>query len=156
MAKKDSPQAEIGVLIADDHPIFRGGLRTLLTNAPGFRFVGEAANGRQAVEKAGQLQPDVILMDLLMPEMDGIQAIHTVLGQNPRARILVLSSLGEDSKILQAIKNGAAGYILKESSPEELLLAIRQVFEGRPYFQPEVLSRLMRLLSLERTPSAQP
>jgi NarL family two-component system response regulator LiaR len=95
-------------------------------------------------------------MDLLMPEMDGIQAIHTVLGQNPRARILVLSSLGEDSKILQAIKNGAAGYILKESSPEELLLAIRQVFEGRPYFQPEVLSRLMRLLSLERTPSAQP
>jgi len=156
MAEKDSPQVEIGVLIADDHPIFRGGLRTLLTSAPGFRFVGEAANGRQAVEKAGQLQPDVILMDLLIPEMDGIQATREVFAKNTGVRILVLSSLGEDSKILQAIKNGAAGYILKESSPEELLQAIRQVHEGRPYFQPEVLSRLMRLLSLEATSSAQP
>ena len=156
MAEKDSPQVEIGVLIADYHPIFRGGLRTLLTSAPGFRFVGEAANGRQAVEKAGQLQPDVILMDLLIPEMDGIQATREVFAKNTGVRILVLSSLGEDSKILQAIKNGAAGYILKESSPEELLQAIRQVHEGRPYFQPEVLSRLMRLLSLEATSSAQP
>jgi NarL family two-component system response regulator LiaR len=155
MEKKDSPQVDIGVLIADDHPIFRGGLRTLLTSAPGFRLVGEAASGRQAVEKAEQLKPDVILMDLLMPEMDGIQATHEVLAKNPAARILVLSSLGEDSKILQAIKNGAAGYILKESSPEELLQAIRQVHEGRPYFQPEVLSRLMRLLSREGTSSAQ-
>ena len=154
--KPEGQVAEIGVLIADDHPIFRGGLKTLLVNAPGFNFLGEAVNGLEAVEKAGQLKPDVVLMDLVMPEKDGIQATHDILALIPTARILVLSSLGEDSQILQAIKNGAAGYILKESTPDELLLAIRQVYEGRPYFQTEVLSRLVRLLGQENRSTEQP
>ena len=152
MSLNKEKAAEISVLIADDHPIFRGGLKTLLLNASGFRYLGEAANGRDAVEKAGSLRPDVVLMDLLMPELDGIQATRAILEERPAARVLVLSSLGEDNQILLAIKNGASGYILKVSPPEELLQAIRQVFDGRPYFQPEVLSHLLRLLSTEGSP----
>ena len=149
----DEQLKEISVMIADDHPIFRGGLKTLLLNAPGIHFVGEAVNGKDAVEKARMLQPDVVLMDLLMPELDGIRATRAILSERPATRVLVLSSLGEDSQILLAIKNGACGYILKVSPPEELLQAIRLVFEGRPYFQPEVMSHLMRLLSQEGAPA---
>lgn len=156
MSAIDSPQANIRVLIADDHPIFRGGLKMLLANAPGISLLGEAANGQEAVDLAKRLQPDVVLMDLLMPEKDGPQATREILAENPKIRVLVLSSLGEDSQILRAIKNGASGYILKETQPEELLQAVRQVFEGRPYFQAEVLGRLVHLLGQEGPTPASP
>jgi NarL family two-component system response regulator LiaR len=154
MTGKTEIPREIRVMIADDHPIFRGGLKTLLLNSPGFQFVGEAVNGKDALEKARVLQPDVILMDLVMPELNGIQATRTILGERPQTRVLVISSLGEDNQILLAIKNGASGYILKISPPEELLQAIRMVAEGRPYFQPEVMSRLMHLLAQESSPNS--
>ncbi len=147
MVNEGNGSKEIGVLIVDDHPIFRGGLKTLLLNASGFCFLGEAANGREAIEKARELHPDVMVMDLLMPEVEGIQVTRSILAERPGTHILVFSNLGEDDRIIQAIKNGASGYILKMSPPEELLQAIRTVFEGRPYFQPEVISHLMRLLS---------
>ncbi|MBK8048226.1 MAG: response regulator transcription factor [Anaerolineales bacterium] len=120
----------IRVLIADDHYVVRQGLTALLAPRNGMEVVGEAANGREAVELARSLQPDVILMDMMMPELDGKAAIACIKAENPAARILVLSSFSENEHVAAAIQAGAMGYLLKDTSPDDLFHAIRSVHQN--------------------------
>lgn len=137
----------IRILIADDHAIVREGLRALIDAKPDMEIVGEAADGIEAVLKARSLQPDVILLDLVMPRQDGIEAIREIKQENPNARVLVLTSFAEDEKVFPAIKAGALGYLLKDSSPQELLHAIRDVYQGRSSLHPTIALKLIRELS---------
>jgi NarL family two-component system response regulator LiaR len=136
----------IRILIADDHAIVREGLRWLIDTEPGMELVGEAADGVEAVLKTRSLQPDVILLDLVMPRKDGIEAIGEIKGENPEARILVLTSFAEDDKVFPAIQAGALGYLLKDSSPQELLKAIREVYRGESSLHPTIARKLIREL----------
>ena len=137
----------IRILIADDHAIMREGLRALIDAKPDMEIVGEAADGIEAVLKARSLQPDVILLDLVMPRQDGIEAIREIKQENPNARVLVLTSFAEDEKVFPAIKAGALGYLLKDSSPQELLHAIRDVHQGQSSLHPTIALKLIRELS---------
>jgi NarL family two-component system response regulator LiaR len=137
----------IRVLIADDHAVVREGLRGLITSEPGMEVIGEARDGLEAVLKARSLHPDVILMDLMMPRMDGLDAISEIKKENPEARILVLTSFAEDDKVFPAIKRGALGYLLKDSSPHDLLVAIRDVYHGESSLHPTIARKLIRELS---------
>ena len=121
----------IRILIADDHPIVRGGLSGLLVARNGMTIVGEATNGAEVVALAMDLQPDVILLDLVMPNMNGVEAITLILQNNSDARILVLSSFGQDEIAGHAIRAGAIGFLHKDSQPEDLLQAIRSVHQGQ-------------------------
>ncbi|MCP4167742.1 MAG: response regulator transcription factor [Chloroflexi bacterium] len=143
----------IRVLITDDHAIVRKGMGALLATEPDIAVVGEASNGEEAVKAAGALQPDVILMDLAMPVMDGIEAIRLITSQQSDARILVITSFATDEKVFPAIQAGALGYLLKDSDPEDLVNAIHQVHRGEPSLHPEIARKL--LLELSR-PSEQP
>ena len=134
----------IRVLIADDHAIVRKGIRALLSESGGFEIVAEVADGQEAVRAATDTQPDVILMDLLMPGMDGIEATRRITSRQPEARILVLTSFAADNKLFPAIKAGALGYLLKDSSPEELVRAIRQVHRGEPALHPTIARKLLQ------------
>src|SRR5512137_119905 len=116
---------KIRLVIADDHMLLRKGLLALMETTPDIEVVGEAADGIEAVEKTCSLQPDVILLDLLMPRMDGITAIGAIKREMPQAKILVLTSFDDDDKVFPAFKAGALGYMLKDSAPQELLQAIR-------------------------------
>ena len=136
--------APVRVLIADDHAIVRKGIRALLAEAGGFEVVGEAGDGQEAVLRAEETHPDVILMDLLMPVMDGIEATRQITSQQPKARILVLTSFAADNKVFPAIKAGASGYLLKDSSPDELVRAIRQVHRGEPSLHPTIARKLLQ------------
>lgn len=136
----------IRVLIADDHAILREGLRTLIRTEPGMKLVGEASDGVQVVDQARTLRPDVIVMDLVMPRKDGLEAIDEILHENPQAHILVLTSYGEEDKVYAAIKAGALGYMLKDSLPEELLHAIREVYRGHPSLHPSLALKVIREL----------
>jgi NarL family two-component system response regulator LiaR len=136
----------IRVLIVDDHAIVREGQRALIDTEPGMEVVGEAKDGFEAVEMAHSLQPDVILLDLHMPRKDGIEAIKETKVENPDARILVLTSFSEDERIYAAIKAGAMGYLLKDSSPQEILTAIRQVYRDEMSMHPSIADKLMREL----------
>ena len=120
----------IRILIADDHMVVRRGLRSLLTPRNGVEVVGEAGDGVEAVELAHSLQPDVILMDMVMPRLNGPEAIIEIKKVNPDARVLVLTSFGEQEKVAAAIRAGALGYLLKDSSPDELFDSIRSVYRG--------------------------
>ena len=140
----------IRVLIADDHAVVREGLRGLITSEPGMEAVGEATDGIQAVLKAHSLQPDVILLDLLMPRMGGLEAIVEIRKENPEARILVLTSFSDDDMVFTAIRSGALGYLLKNASPLELLGAIRQVHRGESSLDPTIARKLIR--ELRQTP----
>jgi NarL family two-component system response regulator LiaR len=142
--------APIRVLIADDHAIVREGLRSLLETEPGMDLVGEAADGDEVVAKARALRPDVILLDLVMPRLDGIAALGAIKRDQPDARILVLTSFAEDEKVFAAIKMGALGYLLKDSSPQELLQAIREVARGEPSLHPTIARKVLRELSRPR------
>src|SRR5512143_2857094 len=122
----------IRVLIVDDHEIVRKGIRALLSRERGIQTIGEAANGKDAIEQAKLLGPDVILMDLMMPEVDGIEATRRITAAQPTVRVLVLTSFAGDDKVFPAIKAGALGYLLKDTSPAELIEAIRQVHLGQP------------------------
>jgi len=148
----------IRVLVADDHAIVRKGIRALLATEPDIEVVGEAENGREAVTEAERLQPDVILMDLVMPEVDGIEAIRRITGRQPEARILVLTSFAADDKVFPAIKAGALGYLLKDSGPEELVQAIHQVYLGESSLHPTIARKLLQELSRpsERPPTPEP
>ena len=136
----------IRILICDDHAVVRAGLRALIEAKPDMELVGEAADGVEAVQKARELGPDVILMDLVMPRKGGVEAIGDITRENPEARILVLTSFSEDDQAFPAIKAGAVGYIIKDSLPEELLGAIRDIHQGQPYLHPSIARRLMQEL----------
>jgi NarL family two-component system response regulator LiaR len=137
----------IRILIADDHKIVRKGLRALIEAKPNLEIIGEAINGHEAVLKAGTLQADVILMDLEMPDKDGLAAIGEIKQENPEARILVLTSFSDDEKVFAAIKAGALGYLLKDSSPQELVQAIWSVYRGEPSMNPAIALKLVRELN---------
>lgn len=131
-------------MIADDHAIVRKGIRALLAEAGGFEVVAEVADGREAVMRAEETLPDVILMDLLMPGMDGIEATREITRRRPGTRILVLTSFAADNKVFPAIKAGATGYLLKDSSPDDLVRAIRQVHRGEPSLHPTIARKLLQ------------
>ena len=137
----------IHILITDDHAIVRKGLRTLVESEPGMEVVGEAADGVEAVFKARSLNPDVILMDMMMPRMDGLEAIGEIMRDNPEARILVITSFAEDDKIFPAIKAGALGYLLKDSTPEQLIQAIYAVYNGESSLHPSIALKVIRELN---------
>jgi NarL family two-component system response regulator LiaR len=136
----------IRVLIADDHPVVRDGLRGLMEIQPDLEVVGEARDGIEAVDQARSLKPDVMLLDMMMPGKDGVQVIIEVKEENPAARILVLTSYAEGEKAFPAIKAGALGYLLKDTSPEELLQAIHNVYRGRISLHPTVARLLVEEL----------
>ena len=131
-------------MIADDHPVVRTGIRHLLETESGIELVGEAANGREAVSAVNQSHPDVILLDLVMPELDGTGAIREIKAQNPGVRILVLTTFASDDKLYPAIKAGAMGYLLKDTEPEDLVRAIQQVHRGEYPLSPAIAQKVLR------------
>jgi two-component system, NarL family, response regulator LiaR len=135
---------KIRILIADDHAIVREGLRALLATEPDLELVAEATDGIQAVDKARALKPDVILLDLMMPRMDGVEAIAEIKKDWQEARIIVLTSFSDDEKVFSAIRSGALGYLLKDSSPQDLLNAIHTVANGEGFLSPTIASKVMR------------
>lgn len=143
----------IRIFMADDHAIVRKGLRTLIESESDMEVVGEASDGVEAVLKVRSLQPDVILMDLVMPRQGGVEAIIEIKKENPDARILVLTSFAEEEKVFSAIKAGALGYLLKDTSPEQLLQAIHDVYRGESSLHPTIALKLIREL---RQPSSLP
>jgi len=138
---------KIRVLVADDHAIVRKGICALLATEPGIEVVGEAGDGHDAIAKAQRLQPDVILMDLVMPGMDGLEATRCLTSCQPATRILVLTSFHGDDKVFPAIKAGAQGYLLKDSGPEELLRSIEQVYRGESSLHPSIARKLLQELA---------
>jgi len=138
----------IRTLIIDDHAIVREGLRTLIGTEPGMEVVGEAEDGVEAVQKACNLRPDVVLLDMVMPRMDGLEAIEEIKHKCPKVHILVLTSFSDDEMVFPAIKAGALGYLLKNTTPERLLNAIRDVHHGKPSMSSDIARKLM--LELQR------
>jgi NarL family two-component system response regulator LiaR len=143
MSGNPSETLPIRLLIVDDHAIIRAGLQALLQVVPDIEVVGEATNGREAVDLAEKLMPDVILMDLVLPEMDGIQAIRKILSKQTQARILVLTTFSGEDMVFPAIKAGAMGYQLKDSSPQELVEAIREVNRGQASLHPLIARKVL-------------
>jgi len=137
----------ITILIVDDHAVVREGLRAFLGLQPGFEIVGEAADGEEAVELAAQLDPDVVLMDLVMPKLDGVSAMRALRRRCPRCRVIVLTSFLEDDRLLPALEAGAAGYLLKNSQPAELARAVRAAQNDEAIIDPTVAARLVHALS---------
>lgn len=142
----------IRILIADDHPVVRNGLRGAIASEPDIEVCAEAANGREAVRLAVREGVDLVLMDLRMPEMDGVQAIAALREQAPRVRVLVLTTFDSETDVLPAIEAGATGYLLKDVATEELVRAIRAAHRGEPVLSPTVASQLMGRI---RKPSGQ-
>jgi len=141
----------IRILIADDHTVVRDGLTSMLERQRDFTAVGEARNGLEAVEKARELQPTVILMDLHMPEMDGIEAMIRIRAENPDIKFLVLTTYDTDEDIFRAIQAGAKGYLLKDASREELFQAVRAVHRGESLIEPGVAAKVLdRFAQLSR------
>jgi len=151
---RDSPA--IRVLIADDHAIVRKGLCALLATEPGIEVIGEAQDGTEALAQVQALRPDVVVMDLAMPGMDGLEATRRITASHPSARVLVLTSYSGDEQIFPAIRAGAMGYLLKDASPGELVLAIRQIYSGESSLDPSVARRLLSELSPGRGPKPSP
>ncbi len=133
----------IRIFLADDHPIVRRGIRDLFETEMNFELVGEATNGREAVEGVKKHVPDIILMDLVMPEMDGIEAIQQIVSSFPDARIIVLTSFSTDDKVYPAIKAGAIGYLIKDTAPDDLIEAIHKVYERKVVLDPSIAQMLL-------------
>jgi NarL family two-component system response regulator LiaR len=154
-----TPEKRIRVLIVDDHSVVRQGLRTFLElhseaiSLP-IDVVGEAVNGAEAVDLAHKLQPDIILLDLVMPEMDGIEATSKILQDNPETKIIILTSFGEQDRVIPAIRAGAHGYLLKDISPDDLVQAVRRTFRGQTQLHPEVAKKLMQAVAEDNTYSS--
>lgn len=139
--------AGIRILVADDHAVVREGLRLLISSDPEMELVGEAVDGEEAVSLARKVNPDVVLMDLVMPRKDGLKAIQEIKLFLPEARILVLTSYSEESRVFPAIKAGALGYLLKDTLPQQLLQAIHDVYHGRASLHPSIALKLVREIS---------
>lgn len=132
------------ILIADDHAVVRRGLEMVLTLEKDFQVIGDAANGDEAIDKAKRLSPDLVLLDIKMPRVDGIAAAREIKKYCPRTRVLMLTGIEMDSEIVLALEAGADGYVLKDVSPEELIRAIRVIGEGEAYLQPSVTKRVLQ------------
>jgi len=143
----------IRILVVDDHPIVRDGLVAILSTQPDFEIVGEAANGEEAVERARLLHPNLMLVDLEMPDMDGVQVIRRLRETMPHLRVLVFTAFDTDERILSAVRAGAQGYLLKGVPREDLFRAIRVINEGGSLLQPVVASKLLRHMSDENAPA---
>ncbi len=142
----------IRILLVDDHAVVREGLRAFLTLQEGFEIVGEAADGEEAIERAAALAPDVILMDLVMPRLDGVSAMRELRRRASHSRVIVLTSFLDDDRLLPALEAGAAGYLLKNSQPAELARAIRAAHAGEAIIDPTAAARLVSVLSDEARP----
>jgi NarL family two-component system response regulator LiaR len=173
-SRRDRPDPEdrIRVLIVDDHAVVRQGLRTFLELQdeaqqggvphggilPGavpalpIKVVGEAANGVEAVDLAGRLQPDVVLLDLVMPEMDGIEATPGILEGSPHSRVIILTSFGDEDKVFPAIRAGAQGYLLKDIAPDDLVQAVRAIYLGQVQLHPDIARVLMSAVATQEEP----
>ena len=139
------------ILIADDHPVVREGLSAMLNRQPDIEVVGEAENGKECVEKTRKLRPDIVLMDLRMPEMDGVEAMRQIAATNPEVRFIVLTTYDNDEYIFKGIEAGARAYLLKDSPREELFKAIRAVHRGESLIQPAVAGKVLdRFAELSR------
>ena len=135
------------ILIADDHPLFRAGLRAMLTSAADMALVGEATTGEEAVSLAAELQPDLVVMDVQMPETDGIEATRRITRDSPHIQILVVTMFEDDGTVFQAMRAGARGYVLKGANYAEMLRAIRAVGNGEAIFSPQVAVRLVNFFT---------
>lgn len=133
----------IRVLIADDHPLFRRGVRELLDDLPDYEVAGEAISGEEAVAQAAWIQPDVVLMDIRMPGLNGIEATRQIVAQSPHVRVLMVTMFEDDNSIFLAMRAGARGYILKDAAEEELLRAIKAAAGGEAIFSPTVAARVI-------------
>jgi len=133
----------IRILIVDDHPVMREGLRAILESQPDMELVGEARDGNEAVNRARALKPDVVIMDLVLPNMDGVEATREIILNNPEARVLVLSNYLDDDKVFGVIRAGALGYMVKQASPQDLRQAIRMVYQGKSALDPAVQRKLV-------------
>jgi DNA-binding NarL/FixJ family response regulator len=141
------------ILIADDHTIVREGLRAVLGSEPDMEVVGEAATGKEAVEQAAEVSPDVILMDIQMPDLNGIEATRRILGVDPEVGVVVLTMFEDDDSVFSAMRAGARGYVLKGAPPSEILKVVRAVAAGEAHFGPEIARRLMDFFSAPRPAS---
>jgi NarL family two-component system response regulator LiaR len=142
----------IRVLVVDDHAVVREGLRMFLELQDGIEVAGEAADGEEAIEAAERLRPDVVLMDLVMPALDGLAAMRALRERVPGARVIVLTSFADDDKLLPALRAGAAGYLLKNAEPQELARAVRAANAGEALLDPHVAARLVDALAGEKEP----
>jgi DNA-binding NarL/FixJ family response regulator len=133
----------IKILMADDHPVVRAGIRGMLETQPDFEVVAEAENGQKAIEQVSKVKPDVVLMDLRMPEMDGVEAIGKIKNRHPEIHILVLTTYDTDADIVRAVEAGATGYLLKDAPRDELFRAVRATARGETVLAPPVAARLM-------------
>jgi two-component system response regulator NreC len=133
----------IRILLADDHGIVRRGLHYLLERAPGMEVAGEAADGREAVKMAESLSPDVVVMDIAMPNLNGIEATSQIMKRNPKIGVIILSVHSDETYIVRALSSGAKGYLLKDSAEADLIRAVRAVSEGRPFFSPAITQTLL-------------
>jgi DNA-binding NarL/FixJ family response regulator len=144
---------QIKVLLADDHTIVRQGLRALLQAEPDITVVGEAANGRQALDSARELRPDIVIMDIAMPSLNGLEATRQMKKASPHSRVIILSSYGSDEYVEQLVDAGASGYLLKQTAAQELVSAIREARKGNAFFSPAISKMLLDQYqsSIERT-----
>lgn len=140
----------IRILVIDDHLLFRDGLRVLIDSAPDCQLAGEATSGEEAISLAADLQPDVVLMDVKMPGMDGIQATRQIVRASPHIGVLVLTMLEDDNSVFTAMRAGARGYLLKGASHEEVLRAIRSVAAGQAIFSPAIATRMIDFFNTMR------
>ncbi len=161
-ASRPDPMEPIRVLIVDDHAVVRQGLRTFLElqddpSALRIEVVGEATSGLEAVALARRLQPDVVLLDLVMPQMDGLEATPKILDESPQSRVIILTSFGEEDKVFPAIRAGAQGYLLKDIAPLDLVRAVRAAYLGQVQLHPDVARKLMSAVAAsEDPPSSSP
>ncbi|SRR6266536_819249 len=134
---------KINVLLADDHTVVRQGLRALLETEEDMNIVGEAENGRQAVQMAKRLQPDVVVMDIAMPSLNGLEATRQVTKESPKSKVLILSSYSDDEYVKQLTDAGASGYLVKQTAAQDLVAAIREAKKGNAFFSPAISKRLL-------------
>lgn len=149
-----SPEEPLRVILADDHPMFREGMAVALSSAPGLEVIAEAANGEEAVAAASRLQPDVVVMDVNMPGLNGIEATRRIVGESPHIGVLVLTMFDEDESVFQAMRAGARGYLLKGADREDVLRAVRAVGSGNAIFGPALARRLIGYFTSGRAGAA--
>ncbi|MFW6104759.1 MAG: response regulator [Candidatus Bipolaricaulota bacterium] len=146
MSENEKP---IKLLIVDDHRVVRSGVKALIDTEPDLEVIGEAGDGREAVTKVESQEPDLVLMDLVMPEMDGVEATGEIMKLSPTPKVLILTSFSEEERIIQAIKAGASGYLIKDASPDELVRAIKDVYNGESTLDPKVAGTVLRSVQSE-------